>query len=316
MSQPASRFESGTHRSNAPEPRAPAWATCDAGEGRQRRWQESPDIDCSVVHGATLDLMSVRVRGARHMRATDLQEATTGAYRAVFAETADRNLVRVWNFIPGLLEPVDDADQRYKVFNSGRFDAFRERFPDPAEFDANIPTASGVGTANDDLEIHALASTARGVPIGNPRQVESYRYSPRFGTVPPCFARATAVDWPAPGGSRRLLVGGTASVRGEETMFAGDLELQADETFVNLAAVIASGLGMNDSDFSDPTLRAGLLGRFRHVRTYYPACVDRRRIADIVARALPATVQVELAEADLCRGPLLIEIEGWADLSP
>ena len=70
--------------------------------------------------------------------------------------------------------------------------------------------------------------------MANPRQIAPYRYSKRFGPLPPCFARATVLPAEA-GTARKILVGGTASIRGEESIYLDDIRLQTSETFHNLA---------------------------------------------------------------------------------
>ena len=146
------------------------------------------------------------------------------------------------------------------VFNAGRFAAFADWFRAPqsrsaaqsapvfdrARFHRDIPTATGVGHAGDDLIIHALASALPGRPIENPRQRAAYRYSRKYGPLPPCFARATLVPGTADS-QRSLLIGGTASVCGEASVHADDLVAQTAETFRNLDALIcaAGGTGVN-----------------------------------------------------------------------
>ena len=91
-----------------------------------------------------------------------------------------------------------------------------------------------------------MAAGLPGKPVENPRQRAAYRYSGKYGPLPPCFARATLV----PGtraAERTLLIGGTASVCGEASVHAGDLVAQTAETFRNLDALIraAGGTGID-----------------------------------------------------------------------
>jgi len=41
-----------------------------------------------------------------------------------------------------------------------------------------------------ELTLHVLASDAPALALENPRQIPVWRYSPRFGVLPPCFAGA------------------------------------------------------------------------------------------------------------------------------
>lgn len=290
----------------------PSWAVEVTLGHSAEPFQSCPGFEPTIQKGEQFSLVSVRIANAMHMEAAPLRKNTDQAYQAIFDAVGARHLIRVWNFIPGLLDPVG-ASHRYLVFNAGRYDAFSKHFNGSDDFPRIVPTASGVGTSSDDLEIYALAADQSGRALANPRQVDSFRYSREYGWPPPCFARATAVPWPGtPEG--RLLVGGTAAVRGEVTVFEGQLEAQAEETFKNLAAVVAAGLGTPDLDVEDRSVRMDLLARFRHVRTYYTLPHSRDAIAETTARIFPHAEQIEIACAELCRGDLLIEIEGCADL--
>jgi len=224
-------------------------------------------------------------------------------------------LVRVWNFIPGILDPLGEWDQRYKVFNAGRFNSYSRWYGGRGEFGRRIATASGIGTASDEFTVHALATTNSALPIENPRQVSSYRYSKKFGPLPPCFARATRVEC-TPRGAPRLLVGGTASIRGETTYHIDDLDLQLEETIKNLAAVVASGLGETGDDFSLKNRCRSLLAHYRHLRVYCPRLEDLDPVAARLQLEFENVERMELVQSDLCRKGLLVEIEGWAGLEP
>ena len=126
------------------------------------------------------------------------------------------------------------------VFNAGRYAAYHNWFNGRAEFEASMATATGVGYQGTDLVVHVLASDRRGTPVENPRQVQAYRYSSRYGPMPPCFARATIVR-PNGTGASALLIGGTSSVRGEASMHVGDVSAQTRETLGNIAHLIVAG---------------------------------------------------------------------------
>jgi chorismate lyase/3-hydroxybenzoate synthase len=289
----------------------PVWAVDAASDGTPG----GPDDDgreTSVLRGSSFTLVSTGIPGARGLGSTQLRTQTARAYETIFDLIGTRHLIRVWNFIPELLNPVGEISQRYLVFNAGRHDAFSRHWPHPGDLAASVPTASGVGTSGDDLKIFALASDQPGKALGNPRQVDSFRYSKQYGDPPPCFARATVIS--RPDGGKRLLVGGTASVRGESTVFQENLEYQISETFKNLAALVAVGLDSPYLDIEDPEKQAGFLARFHHIRTYYTLPGNRDAIASGTAKAFPNANPLELTQAELCREGLLVEIEGWADL--
>ncbi len=257
--------------------------------------------------GDRFTLASVACRGADRLSEAAFERCTAQVYR-LLREQLDagraRHLVRVWNFIPGILSPLGDLPQRYMVFNAGRLAAYEAWYRDRPSFDREVATASGVGHADSDLVIHGLAATSPGTPVENPRQIPSYHYSARFGPRPPCFARAGRVTV----GPRRnswLLVGGTASIRGEQTVHPQDLDAQASETSRNLAAVVAAAMaGEANGD---------RLGRYRHLRAYYVRDEHQSRVAHWLAEEFPRA-EVELVQAELCRDDLLVEVEGVAEL--
>jgi enamine deaminase RidA (YjgF/YER057c/UK114 family) len=216
---------------------------------------------------------------------------------AVGASAAPHPL-RFWNHIPAIRNTKQPGLDRYMVFNAGRYAACSAWFGSPDAFDRLLPTASAVGHDGADLVVHVLSGSAPGAAVENPRQVPSYRYSRRFGPRPPCFARATALRDPA-GGRTTILVGGTASIRGEDTAHPRDLRAQALETFENLQALVrAAG--------------AAGLESFESLRVYYVHPADRHAITQMVAAAFPHRGDVEYVQADLCRPDLLVEIEGVA----
>jgi hypothetical protein len=258
--------------------------------------------------------VAVRVQAARYIDQEGLDRKVQQAYELVLTAIGDRHLVRVWNLIPGILEPLGSLPHRYMAFNAGRFNAYSRWYGEREDFDQKVACASGIGTKGDDLIIYALAADRPGVPVVNPRQIAPYRYSETHGPLPPCFSRATRLE-KTPGTPSRLLVGGTASIRGETTLHPGDPEAQIEETLHNLASVVASGLGIEFSEFHLESERHALLGRFRQLRVYYPLDRDRRAIEDLVQSAFAGLDEIELFSADLCRDGLLVEIEGWADLS-
>ena len=240
-------------------------------------------------------LASVRIPDARGLGREVFQAETTRAYERIRAELVSRGAihpVRLWNHIPGIHEPMgDDGLDRYMVFNAGRYEALSEWFGGDQAFDTRVASASGVGHQGQDLVIHCLASDRPGRAVDNPRQTAPYRYSRKYGPLPPCFARATRIE---NGGEPLVLVGGTASIVGEESVHLGNLVRQTEETLVNLATL------------------APLTG-YRELRVYYPDPERLDELRDLLDGAFPRAERIEWVRADLCRSELLVEIEGIAE---
>lgn len=279
------------------------------------------------AEGAGYRLLSYRVPEAVELSATRFESICAEIYRhlaTVLPATAARHPIRLWNFIPQILSPLGEMEHRYMVFNAGRFDALSSWLGGERGLDRSVATASGVGHVGRDLQIHCLASEVAGEPVENPRQVSSYRYSDRYGPKPPCFARATRFQ--PPESEPWLLVGGTASVVGEDSQHETSLRQQVRETLLNLAAVVhAGGAPAGDPDLSGDDLVRGMMQRYRHLRVYYVREEDRKLLARELGRRLGhgagqngnghGSIELEWVRADLCRPELLVEIEGVADLS-
>ena len=117
------------------------------------------------------------------------------------------------------------------------------------------------------------------------------------------------------GNPSRILVGGTASIRGEESVYLDDIQQQTVETFNNLAYLIRATAEPGPQKVNGLTASEtiGLLGQFRNLRVYYLRETDRAYLEARVAEAFAANCQVEFVQADLCRAELLVEIEGLAE---
>lgn len=218
---------------------------------------------------------------------------------------------RFWNFVPGLLEPIGEAVNRYQVFNEGRYQALRTWHGGQPRFAA----ASAVGSHGDDLVIEVLAGTVAGDPVDNPRQRPPWRYSARWGPKPPCFARATRIG-DAPLGSQRrgvALVSGTASVVDEDSLHPGDFEAQLDETFVNLA-VLANEVALDARAARKDRAPVDAHCSYRELRAYVAGAARVDVVIGAVREHFAGVERIEIAESHLCRPELVIEIEGLATI--
>lgn len=310
-------------------PGLPAWVDQFAGLGT-RGGNEANGI--RFRRGSFGTVLSVSVREAALLDADELEARVEGAYTAIAAAfgaesssggSADGLFpIRFWNFIPGIHAPMGRVSEfkggegapisRYMVFNAGRFKAIeRWRSLGAARgsvFGGGIAAATGVGYRGSDLAIHCLAAGRPGRAVENPRQVPAYRYSRKFGPLPPCFARGTVASGPS---GRVLLVGGTASVRGEESVHGdvepggkGSLVAQVRETLENLKSLIETGLG--------PASGEAALHSLRDLRVYHTRPDDASEILSALRTAIAPEARVEFVRADICRPELLVEIEGVA----
>jgi len=187
--------------------------------------------------------------------------------------------LRMWNHVGGLNE-VDRGMERYQRFCAGRHDAF---IAAGYHHDVDLPAASAIGTPGRGLVVYYLAARTPGVQIENPRQVSAYHYPRQYGPKSPSFSRGTI--W-----RDTLFVAGTSSVVGHETMHAGDVLAQLEETLRNIETLVP-------------------LDKIVAAKTY----IRRARDYDVIARRLENVFASNLfLEADVCRPELLLEIEAVA----
>jgi chorismate lyase/3-hydroxybenzoate synthase len=241
------------------------------------------------------------------------QQRVVEAYPTVFDALeagAPSHPVRFWAFVPGIHDDLGAGLDRYMAFNAGRYSAFSGHFGRPTTFGRSVPTASAVGVQGDQFVLHCLAADEPGMPVENPRQVPAYHYSRRFGPMPPCFARATLLSGQSD--EPLLIVGGTASITGEESRHIGHLQEQARETFRNLGSLVASAVGGKLPEDATAAELGPLLSMFRELRIYHTRAGDGPAIVALVQASFPSSCRVELLQASLCRPELLIEIEGLA----
>jgi chorismate lyase/3-hydroxybenzoate synthase len=286
-------------------PCPPGWVRAILGD----EWFEPPTRarHVAVTTSGLLSLYATAVPMASSLTAAGLRTQVEQAYASIADALARerRQPIRFWNFLPSPGGSMGDSLDRYMVFNAGRYDAYARWYGTPRAFSHSLATASCVGVASDDYVLYCLASDKSGVPVENPRQTPSWQYSTRYGPKPPCFARATVADL---NGTSRLLIGGTASILGEESVHVGDVHAQTDEALRNISALIATARRRPD----EPSETS--LSRMSDVRIYVR---DERDAAAALSRVRPRCrpgATIEAAISAVCRPELLVEIEAVADL--
>ena len=172
----------------------------------------------------------------------ELESVTERAYQRLIAEAKESgfpHLIRIWNHVPGINDD-DHGRERYQRFCEGRYRAFEAAGYGLA---SDLPAASAVGMRGEGLAIYSIASRTPGVQVENPRQVAAYRYPPRYGPKSPSFSRATRLG-------DTVFLSGTASVVGHETLHAGDVDKQLEETLQNLDAILNAAIGGSVRDLT------------------------------------------------------------------
>jgi len=293
------------------KPMIPSWASALAPciiDSRMIALAAGARAGLDLARSDGLGMATAVVQHATRLSAEEFRSSVAEVIALVLdglSECGFPHPVRMWNFVPGIHACMGDGLDRYRVFNLGRFDAFSRCFGGarPEAFAQRLPAASAVGHQGEHLVVCALGSLTPGVPVENPRQTPSFGYSQVYGPKPPCFARATVARMPA---GTRLLVSGTASIRGEDSVHEGSLNAQLEETFKNLDGLFRNVRGEERFELSG----------IENARVYFPRAVDCGPLATGVLARFPATASVEFFPAAVCRAELLVEIEATLAPSP
>ncbi len=227
----------------------------------------------------------------------NLEEVSHRIYEDIFQATRGRHLARFWNYVPAINEPGPGGLENYRIFCRGRSLAFEQHYG--TGFRAMLPSASAVGSKARALTVAFAACAVLPRHVENPLQVPAYDYPGEYGPRAPSFARATIV----PGRERAtVFISGTAAIRGHATMGPDDLSQQLECALENLQEIsIACGLGTQLD-------RRG--GSMRHFKVYVRHPGDHPQIAAALEQKfLTSEDRVSYLQADICRAPLLVEIE-------
>ena len=230
----------------------------------------------------------------------DFQDLTTEVYRDLLGLTRERgypNLARVWNYFPGINEGRGDLEL-YRKFTVGRAKAFDE-------FDYcgdALPAGTAIGTdPGTPFTISALATRETCRMVENPRQISAYDYPREYGPRSPSFSRAVAV---APASGCQLLISGTASIVGHESMHLGSPEAQTAETLRNLEELVRRAR----VETGRPAPSTGLLTD-GYLRIYVRNPQDLPVIEQALRDGLVDAPNCVFLKGAICRRELLLEIE-------
>jgi hypothetical protein len=280
----------------------PAWAH-DLASGveycREIKLPAGTSASLQIADGADASLVVATLPNASSMPAAAFHAHVADLAWTVLSELSQcRNpeVARMWNFLPGIHDGMSDGQNRYELFNEARFKGLSCWFGGSASFSTVLPAASAVGHDHNAFVMAAFGTATAGVRIENPRQIPAFLYSKEYGDKPPCFVRAVLSAFAT---GPRLIVSGTASILGEDSLHQESIELQATETIRNLAHLAECA---SDSHcFS--------LGSVESARIYHPNIAHRPRIQTAMQKVLPETADIEFVSAWLCRPELLVEVE-------
>lgn len=219
-------------------------------------------------------------------------------------------IVRQWNYIGEILKCTgnhDDYQQNYQMFNETR-----NRYYSAYRTHSSFPAATGIGMSSPGVMIDCFAlqsDNTQIIPVRNPNQTDSYHYRQdilaggdlRGKKQPPQFERALLLN--AEDGSR-LLISGTASIVGEDTM-GTDVESQTIKTIQNMEALASPENLMNHC----PHLKY-FPEKYNYLRVYVKRREEMEKVRQICSIHFDKDIPVSYVQADICRDNLLVEIEG------
>ena len=261
-------------------------------------WSSSERVVRSRVHDVIAAHDGQTLFGLVQIDAGDVESAGRIAYTRMFAAIEHLgypHLLRAWNYFPAITADAEGLE-RYRRFNVGRRDAY---VSSGREVGATAPAACALGCRSGALTLYFLAGRASGQPLENPRQQSAYRYPARYGPTSPTFSRAMLTET---GAQSALLISGTASIVGHETLHAGDAVLQTAETISNLKVLLGEA-GLNADDVRNA-------GRNVLFKAYLRRPVDIFVVKDALRAAFGASAAVMYLQAEICRPDLLLEVEG------
>jgi chorismate lyase/3-hydroxybenzoate synthase len=295
-------FQFGTEVTPDRNPSSISVALAQLGNDRRvERWSTDAPVtagtnrDFSFVHDGDYLFASLVMPAERSI---DIERVTRSGY--LHLDHLLRTLgyphwLRAWNYFPDITGGEGEAE-RYRRFNAGRYAAVGLR-----SGTGHLPAASAMGTDTGGFVLCCLAGKRGAAQIENPRQTSAFAYPAKFGVRSPLFARATLL---ANGPGAQLLVSGTASIVGSESLHVGDPLRQLEETARNFEALVETAQQAEGGRLRATTVR------LESLKVYLRNGTDYERLLPNVRRLFPADDEPLMLRADMCRPELLIEIEG------
>ena len=238
---------------------------------------------------------------------SDLSSLTHDIYNNMLNEVVQRNyedIVRTWNYIPEINKGDGDSE-RYRQFSLGRSIAFESH-------NCNIetlPAGTAIGSvAGTQLGITILAAKSSNIRVENPRQMSAFQYPRQYGPRSPSFARAVLLsqcELPV------LLVSGTASILGHESVHTSKLINQAEETTRNIVSLRDAALKQSGTAES---FSAGCLRIYVRDKADFPIAVDS--LKELLHNRDGSKPDYIVLLGDICRTDLLVEVEAVYQARP
>ena len=216
------------------------------------------------------------------------------AYNNLFeiAKLEKMEIVKIWHFIPELLSKYNNDKTNYSLLCESRETVYKDYFNN-----FNFPAATAIGIKGKKILIYFFAGKfSKYKVIENKRQVSSYLYPQQIFKEKPMFSRAVSFD-NVKSGVGKILISGTASIKGYESMHSLNLKEQLNEALKNYGTLIS--LNNNSSNIS---------------RIYITNINDEDKLwIQQKLEKVFGTDHFIIVKGDICRKELIIEVEGVSD---
>lgn len=212
------------------------------------------------------------------------------------------DIYRQWNYIQGITM-LNDESQNYQEFNDAR-----SIFYNKYQWNNGYPAATGIGADAGGVvvEVNAIRSTDKSLPIDNPLQIAAHNYSQDVlnGKIieelaqrtTPKFERARLLG-------NTIFISGTAAIKGEQSLSTYNAAEQTAETMQIMDRLV--------SQENIPAINNG--AHYDLLRIYVKNREDIEDVKNFMDTHYPSVAKHYLI-ADICRPELLVEIEGIAHI--
>jgi len=264
-------------------------------------------VSDELVHTKIREGMLVfETKGLTYTRFESLEEGSLEdtayeIYTRIFAfsQKTGLHIARIWNYIPRILDEHGGLE-RYRQFNKGRSRAWDEHGPKNTQGQNEVTAATGIGALGGGLRVGVIFSQEKPIHIQNPRQVNAFHYSEKYGPRPPMFSCATYLP------SLGIFVSGTASIIGEDVVHIDNLQEQVEEAIENIK-ILVSDENLARYQIPDHDVFSRLTGW----RIYVKDGNQKELVLNQVHQLTPAQREEDkiLLRDNICRKDLLVEME-------
>jgi len=221
----------------------------------------------------------------------EIKENIRKKYKDFFgiANQNSMSIIKIWHYLPQLLKTYADSKTNYSLLCEAREVIYKEKYKD-----SSFPAATVIGIEGNKILIYFLAAACKEYnAIENKRQVSSYDYPQNIFLEKPMFSRAVSFT-DIEGADKKIIISGTASIKGYESIHSMNVLNQLDEALKNYQTFV------------------NIKGNNTNLCRIYLTKSQKIYSAEITKKLdnIFDYNNYILLEGEICRNNLLIEIEG------